>query len=106
MDFDKDIITVLLSLSRSMLSSETNLHDMGSGDQQKKIAHVISISILKAPVSTVAPRHFFTNNPSQLFQINPLHAYRWPNGGLARARRTRATTMAHARHADLLTVLG
>jgi hypothetical protein len=23
---------------------------------------------------------FFTNNPSQLFQINPLHAYRWPNG--------------------------
>jgi hypothetical protein len=33
-------------------------------------------TILKAPVSTVVMRHFFTNNPSQLFQINPLHVYR------------------------------
>jgi hypothetical protein len=63
-------------------------------------------TILKAPVSTVVPRHFFTNNPSQLFQINPLHVYRWPNGGPARARRPRATTLAHARHAGLLTVPG
>jgi hypothetical protein len=31
---------------------------------------------IKAPVSTVVMRHFFTNNPSQLFQINPLHVYR------------------------------
>jgi hypothetical protein len=28
----------------------------------------------------VVPRHLFTNNPSQLFQTNPLHVYRWPNG--------------------------
>jgi hypothetical protein len=27
----------------------------------------------KAPVSTVVPRILFTNNPSHLFQINPLH---------------------------------
>jgi hypothetical protein len=56
---------------------------------------IISISI-KAPVSTVVPRLIFTNNPSHLFQIKPLHvrpsrnqrprpkphptAYRWPNG--------------------------
>jgi hypothetical protein len=33
-------------------------------------------TILKAPVSTVGMRHFFTNNPSQLFQINLLHVYR------------------------------
>jgi hypothetical protein len=32
-------------------------------------------TILRAPVSTVVPRNFFTNNPSQLFQINPPHAY-------------------------------
>jgi hypothetical protein len=25
-------------------------------------------------------RYLFTNNPSHLFQINPMHAYRWPNG--------------------------
>jgi RsiW-degrading membrane proteinase PrsW (M82 family) len=31
-------------------------------------------TILKAPVSTIVLRHLFTNNPSQLFQINPLHA--------------------------------
>jgi hypothetical protein len=49
-------------------------------------------------------RHFFTDNPLQLFQINPLHAYRWLNGGPARARRPRATTLAQARHAGLLTV--
>jgi hypothetical protein len=42
--------------------------------------------ILKAPVSTVStvstvvPRYLFTNNHLQLFQINPLHVYRWPNG--------------------------
>jgi hypothetical protein len=40
-------------------------------------------TILKASVSTVVPRYFFTNNPSQLFQINLLHAYRWPNGSPA-----------------------
>jgi hypothetical protein len=51
-------------------------------------------------------RHLFTNNLSQLFQINPMHAYRWPNGGPARARHTRATTMTETRHAGLLTVLG
>jgi hypothetical protein len=39
-------------------------------------ADIYIYSIHKAPVS----RHLFTNNPSQLFQINPLHAYRWPNG--------------------------
>ena len=32
---------------------------------------------LKAPVSTVVMRHFFTNNPLQLFQINLLHVYRY-----------------------------
>jgi hypothetical protein len=51
-------------------------------------------------------RHLFINNTSQLFQINPLHAYIWPNGGPAWARRLRATTLAHARHAGLLTVMG
>jgi hypothetical protein len=51
-------------------------------------------------------RHLFTNNPSQLFQINPLHAYRWPNGDPARARHLRATTLAQTRYADLLTVPG
>jgi hypothetical protein len=65
-----------------------------------------NIYIYKAPVPTVDPRHFFTNNPSQLFQINPMHACRWPNGGPAQARRLRATTLAQARHADLLTVSG
>jgi hypothetical protein len=33
-------------------------------------------TILKASVSTVVMRHFFANNSSQLFQINPLHIYR------------------------------
>jgi hypothetical protein len=33
-----------------------------------------------------------------------MHAYRWPIGGPTRARRPRATTLAQARHADLLTV--
>jgi hypothetical protein len=33
--------------------------------------------ILKTPVSTVVMHHLFTNNPSQLFQINPLHVYRY-----------------------------
>jgi hypothetical protein len=32
-------------------------------------------TIFKAPVSTVVMRHLFTNNPSQLFQINLLHVY-------------------------------
>jgi hypothetical protein len=57
---------------------------------------------IKALVSMVVPRHHFTNNPSHLFQINPLHdcplratnlyvpnhtsAYRWPNGDPAWAR--------------------
>jgi hypothetical protein len=41
-------------------------------------------------------RHFFTNNLSQLFQINLWHT---------RATCTRATTMVQARHAGLLTVL-
>jgi hypothetical protein len=54
----------------------------------------------------VVVRHIFTNNPSQLFQINPLHAYRWPNGDPARARHPRATTLAQAHHAGLLTVPG
>jgi hypothetical protein len=51
-------------------------------------------------------RHLFTSNPSQLFQINPLHVYRWPNGGPAWARRLRTTTLTHARHVGLLTVSG
>jgi hypothetical protein len=63
-------------------------------------------TILKAPVSTVVSRHLFTNNPSQLFQINLLHAYRWPNGGPAWARRPRATTLAQTRYAGMLTVSG
>jgi hypothetical protein len=41
---------------------------------QNSICYIYTI--LKAPVSTVVIRHFFTNNPSQLFQINPLHVYR------------------------------
>jgi hypothetical protein len=57
-------------------------------------------------VQPLSSRNFFTNNSSQLFQINPMHAYRWPNGGPARARRPRATTLAQTRHADLLTVSG
>jgi hypothetical protein len=36
--------------------------------------HII-YTILKASVSTVVMRHLFTNNPSQLFQINLLHVY-------------------------------
>jgi hypothetical protein len=52
----------------------------------------------------VVAYYLFTNNPSQLFQINPQHAYKWPNGGPARARRARATTLTQARHAGLLTV--
>jgi hypothetical protein len=63
-------------------------------------------TIFKAPVSTVVVRHIFTNNPLQLFQINPLHAYRWPNGGPARARHPRATTLAQTHHVGLLTVPG
>jgi hypothetical protein len=39
-----------------------------------EVLHIYTI--LKAPVSTVVMRHFFTNNPSQLFQINLLHVYR------------------------------
>jgi hypothetical protein len=58
-------------------------------------------TILKTPVSTVVPRHLFTNNSSQLFQTNPLHVYRWPNSDP-----TWATTLAQARLADLLTVSG
>jgi hypothetical protein len=41
-------------------------------------------TILKASVLTVIIRHLFTNNPSQLFLINSLYAYRWLNGGPAR----------------------
>jgi hypothetical protein len=37
--------------------------------------YIYIFTILKAPISTVVMRHFFTNNPSQLFQINPLHVY-------------------------------
>jgi hypothetical protein len=37
---------------------------------------LVFYTILKAPVSTVVMRHFFTNNLSHLFQINPLHVYR------------------------------
>jgi hypothetical protein len=54
----------------------------------------------------VVPRHLFINNPSQLFQINPLHAYRWLNGGPTWTRRPRAITLAQARHAGVLTVPG
>jgi hypothetical protein len=51
-------------------------------------------------------RHIFTNNYSQLFQINLLHVYTWPNGGPTRARRARGTTLAQVCHGGLLTVLG
>jgi hypothetical protein len=70
----------------------------------------------------VVPYHLFINNPSHIFQINSMHtcslrttnlhvpkhtsAYRWPNDNQARARRPRATTLAQARHAGLLTVTG
>jgi hypothetical protein len=67
---------------------------------------IIIYTILKAPVLTVVPRHLFTNNLSQLFQINPLHTYTWPNGGPTQARRSRATTLAQAPYAGLLTVPG
>jgi hypothetical protein len=65
---------------------------------------LISILHLKYQFQLVFSRHLYTNNPSQLFQINLSHDYRWPNGGPARAKRPRATTLAQARHADLLTV--
>jgi hypothetical protein len=45
-------------------------------------------------------RHLFTNNPSQLSQINPMHVYRWSNS----ARHTRATIMAQTRYVGLLTI--
>jgi hypothetical protein len=67
---------------------------------------LISVVHLKHPFQLVVSRHLFTNNPSQLFQINLLHDYRWPNGGPTRAKRPRATTLAQARHADMLTVPG
>jgi hypothetical protein len=35
-----------------------------------------------------------------------MHVYKWTNGGPARAKRPRATTLAQTRHADLLTVPG
>jgi hypothetical protein len=44
-------------------------HDALSRPSEK--SHIYTI--LKASVSTVVMRHFFANNPSQLFQINPLH---------------------------------
>jgi hypothetical protein len=41
------------------------------------IAHesIYIYTIFKAPVSTIVMRHIFTNNLSQLFQINLLHVY-------------------------------
>jgi hypothetical protein len=54
----------------------------------------------------IVRRHLFTSNLSQLFQINLLHGYRWPNSGPTWARRLRATTLTHARHVGLLTVSG
>jgi hypothetical protein len=62
-------------------------------------------TILKAPVSTVVIRHLFTNNPLQLFQINSLNAYKWPNDRPTRVRRPWATTLAQTRHDGQLTVL-
>jgi hypothetical protein len=60
--------------------------------------YIYIYTILKVPVSTVVMRHFFTNNPSQLFKlIRSIDAKRRPT----RARCTRATTMAQARHAGL-----
>jgi hypothetical protein len=58
-----------------------------------------TLSLVK-PVSKVVPRYLFTNNPSQLFQINPLHAYRWSNGGPAWARRPRCGPGTSCRPAD------
>jgi hypothetical protein len=63
-------------------------------------------TIFKAPVSTVVLYRSFTNKLSQLFQINPLHVYRWPNGCPTLARRPRAPALAQARHTSLLTVPG
>jgi hypothetical protein len=34
---------------------------------------ILYLYYIKAPVSTVVPRHLFINNPSYLFQINLLH---------------------------------
>jgi hypothetical protein len=69
-----------------------------------RVHHIYIID--NASVSTVVPCHLFTNKISQLFQINPLHAYRWPNDGLTRAKRPRATTLAQTYHVGLLTVSG
>jgi hypothetical protein len=75
-----------------------------SHKKRKNRKYVIIYTIFEAPVSMVVTRHLFINNSSQLFQINLLHVYIWPNDSPAWARRSRATTLAHARHAGLLTV--
>jgi hypothetical protein len=50
-------------------------------------------TIFKAPVSTVVLYRPFTNKLSQLFQINSLHVYRWPNGGPATMQKVRFEPM-------------
>jgi hypothetical protein len=83
-------------------SSPTNGWILALGATRRRGIYIYTI--LKAQISNnFNGRHasFFTNNPSQLFQIN-IDVKRRPTW----ARCTRATTMAHARHAGLLTVLG
>jgi hypothetical protein len=51
----------------------TKNHKNADGSVTKKF---LIYTILKAPVSTVVVRYFFTNNPSQLFLINLMHVCR------------------------------
>jgi hypothetical protein len=115
----KDILKVCIYEGLNhMLALNIYLHPQPT----KTHASCVFSTILKAPVSTVVPRHLFTNNLSQLFQINSLYVhlvcatnlhvpehtftYRWPNGGSVRARRPWATALAQAHYAGLLTVSG
>jgi hypothetical protein len=64
---------------------------------------------IKTSVSTVAPRHLFINNLSQLFQINLLHARSIRASNLHVPKHMSgptptATALAQTRHAGLLTV--
>jgi predicted homoserine dehydrogenase-like protein len=54
----------------------------------------------------VVMRYLFTNNPSQLFQINLLHVYIDGQTAPTRGKTHVATTIGQARHVVLLTVSG
>jgi hypothetical protein len=67
--------------------------------------YIYIYTILKAPVSTVVMRHFLQITPYNYFKLircTSIDVKRRPT----RARCTRATTMAQARHVGLLTVSG